>query len=89
MLNHLFSLMAAPSEAYEILGEEKLKLRPGQCPGRDRVVDDESCKLPYFFVLVEVNDLFRVVHFDRDLRTNGNIPEHAALGSEFKILLTS
>jgi hypothetical protein len=34
------------------------------------------------FVLMNVDDLSRVVHFDRDLSADSDIPEHAALGSE-------
>jgi hypothetical protein len=35
-----------------------------------------------FFVLMNVEDLSHFVHFDRDLRADSDIPEHATLGSE-------
>src|SRR5689334_2622572 len=41
-----------------------------------------------FFVLVDVDNFSCLIHFDRDLSTGGNIPEHAALGFEFEILLS-
>ena len=34
-----------------------------------------------FFVLMNVDDLSCVIDFDRDLRADSDIPEHAALGS--------
>ena len=41
------------------------------------------------FVLMNIDYLSRVVHFDRDQSADSNIPEHAALGSEAKTPLPS
>ena len=41
------------------------------------------------FVLMEIDDLPRLIHFYGHLSAGGNILEHAALGFEFKILLTA
>ena len=41
------------------------------------------------FVLIESNDLPRLIHFYGYLSAGGNILEHAALGFELKILLTA
>src|SRR6185503_5410388 len=41
------------------------------------------------FVLMHVDDLSHVIHFDRDLSADRDLPEHAALGSEVKPLLHS
>ena len=47
ILNHVASLMAAPFVAYTIMDRGRETLRPGRCPGRGMVVDDENCKLSY------------------------------------------
>ncbi len=44
---------------------------------------------PLFFVLMNVDDLSRVIDFDRHLRADSDIPEHAAFGSEVIALLPS
>ena len=38
---------------------------------------------------MNVDDLSRIIHFERDLSTDSDIPEHAALGSEAKTLFPS
>jgi hypothetical protein len=55
----------------------------------------QQCSLPrslenaLLFVLMNVDYLSRVVHFDRDLSADSDIPEHAVLGSEAKTPLPS
>ena len=39
-----------------------------------------SLEIALLFVLMNVDDLSHVIHFDRDLRADSDIPEHAALG---------
>lgn len=39
------------------------------------------------FVTMNVDDLSRVIDFDRDLRADSDIPEHATFGFEVKTLL--
>ena len=41
------------------------------------------------FVLMNIVDLSRIIHFDRDLSADGDVSEHAALRSEVKTLLPS
>jgi hypothetical protein len=61
------------------------RAKPGSRHSRGR----RYLQTSLFFVLVDVDDLSRLVYFDRDLSAGGNIPEHAALGFEFEILLPS
>jgi hypothetical protein len=64
--------MATLAMAKGPMGEEKEKSRPGQTV--------------LFFVLVDVDHLSRLIHFDCDFSAGGNIPEHTALGFEFEML---
>ncbi len=58
----------------------------GLCEHRDHT----SClAISLLFVRMNVDDLSRVIHFDRDLSADSDIPEHPALGSEAKTSLPS
>jgi hypothetical protein len=41
-----------------------------------------SHSISSLFVLMNVDNLPHFIHFDRDLRADSDIPEHAAFGSE-------
>lgn len=83
------AMLAEPPVATVDLGEQEKKLRPGPYPGWRHNCLERKLQNALLLVLMEINDLPRFIHFDRDRRADGDIPEHAALGFEVKILLTS
>ena len=71
------------------LGEQGKTLRPGPYPGSGHGWLERTQYNAFLFVLMNVDDLSHVIHFDCDLSADSDIPEHAALGSEDKTLLPS
>jgi hypothetical protein len=81
--------MATLAMANGPMGEKKEKSRPGTKLGSRQGCGRRTVQTVLFFVLVDVDNFSRLIHFDRDLSASGNIPKHTTLGVEFKILLPS
>ena len=57
--------------------------------GTERAGRSPKCDPLLLLVFMQINNLLRLVHFYGHLSARGNIPKHATLGFEFKILLAS
>lgn len=71
------------------LGDQEKTLRPGPYPESRHGCVERTLHNALLFVLMEINDLPRLIQFYGYWSPGGNIPEHAAFRFEFKVLLTS
>jgi hypothetical protein len=78
-------LKSSDSKQTEISAEKmvsNVKQTVQKLSGTGQFSIHRSLETALLFVLMNVDYLSRVVHFDRDLSADSDIPEHAALGSE-------